>query len=63
LNIRKLIIIVISIVGFMLTKTQAQPQSLSLFNGTDLTGWHSDVPDMDRDATLISPFIAYLSNN
>ena len=29
----------------------------SLFNGTDLTGWHIDVPDMDEDASVKSPFI------
>ena len=36
---------------------QAQPQPVSLFNGNDLTGWHADVPDMDKDASLKSPFI------
>jgi hypothetical protein len=35
----------------------AQGQSKSLFNGKDLTGWHIDVPDMDKDASLKSPFI------
>jgi Domain of Unknown Function (DUF1080) len=33
------------------------PQSQSLFNGKDLTGWHIDVPTMDKDTTLKSPFI------
>jgi hypothetical protein len=33
------------------------PSSLSLFNGKDLTGWHADVPDMDKDTTLKTPFI------
>jgi len=32
-------------------------QSRSLFNGHDLSGWHVDVPDMDKDSTLSSPFI------
>jgi len=31
--------------------------SVSLFNGTDLAGWHADVPKMDNDASLKSPFI------
>ena len=31
--------------------------SVSLFNGTDLGGWHADVPKMDNDASLKSPFI------
>jgi len=28
-----------------------------LFNGKDLSGWHIDVPDMDNDTTLQSPFL------
>jgi len=35
----------------------ARGQSKSLFNGKDLTGWHIDVPDMDKDASLKNPFI------
>lgn len=31
--------------------------SKNLFNGQDLSGWHADVPDMDKDSTLESPFI------
>jgi hypothetical protein len=29
----------------------------SLFNGHDLSGWHADVPAMDKDASVKSPFI------
>ena len=29
----------------------------SLFNGRDLSGWYADVPDLDKDSTLKSPFI------
>jgi hypothetical protein len=29
----------------------------SLFNGTDLTGWHADVPAADTNAQLAAPFI------
>lgn len=32
-------------------------QSTSLFNGTDLTGWHVDVPAMDNGADVASPFL------
>jgi hypothetical protein len=28
-----------------------------LFNGSDLQGWHADVPDMDKDSTLKTPFL------
>ena len=32
-------------------------QTISLFNGKDLRGWHIDVPDMDKDSSLQSPFL------
>ena len=32
-------------------------ESIDLFNGRDLTGWHADVPAMDEDSTLASPFL------
>ncbi len=31
--------------------------TMSLFNGNDLVGWHIDVPDMEKDSTLLSPFL------
>ena len=30
---------------------------ISLFNGRDLTGWHADVPKMDNDPSVKSPFL------
>jgi hypothetical protein len=32
-------------------------QARSLFNGRDLTGWHTDVPAADSNAGLRSPFV------
>lgn len=32
-------------------------QSVSLFNGKDLTGWHWDVPEMDKNSSVRNPFI------
>ena len=32
-------------------------QSRELFNGKDLSGWHIDVPDMDNNASVKSPFL------
>lgn len=32
-------------------------KSQSLFNGTDLRGWHVDVPEMDKNPDAINPFI------
>ncbi|HEY0655819.1 MAG TPA: DUF1080 domain-containing protein [Chryseosolibacter sp.] len=36
---------------------QPEDTSVNLFNGKDLSGWHADVPDMDKDSTLKSPFL------
>ena len=32
-------------------------QEISLFNGKNLSGWHIDVPAMDKDPNLRNPFI------
>ena len=37
--------------------TEKEPKSQSLFNGTDLTGWHTDVPAMDNNPEAVNPFI------
>ena len=36
---------------------QKKFNSIDLFNGKDLIGWHADVPDMDKDPNLKTPFI------
>jgi hypothetical protein len=41
----------------LLACKSSSTQSKSLFNGKDLTGWHVDVPDMDKDSTVRNPFI------
>lgn len=44
--------------GMMLfSHCSMQPKTISLFNGTDLEGWYWDVPAMDDDTDLHSPFI------
>lgn len=32
-------------------------QSKNLFNGKDLTGWYIDIPEMDNNSSLKSPFL------
>lgn len=32
-------------------------RSIQLFNGKNLNGWHIDIPDMDKDPNLKSPFL------
>lgn len=49
-----LTIIAISTI-FSTARSQAIP--LALFNGENLRGWHADVPAMDTNTTVKSPFI------
>lgn len=49
-------IIALLIACLTLLNTLAWSQTKNLFNGKDLTGWHIDVPDMDKNASLKSPF-------
>jgi len=37
--------------------TNSEPETISLFNGEDLSGWHVDVPEMDNNPEAINPFI------
>ncbi len=48
-------ILFIVIVSFSYTISFAQTKSL--FNGKDLTGWHIDVPDKDKDPNIRPSFI------
>ncbi len=50
-------VLIIALVSCSKPKDQKQ-NTISLFNGVDLTGWHVDVPDMDTaNSTAINPFI------
>jgi hypothetical protein len=61
----KKILVVIFLAAFVFScKTNSEkpadtaiPVSKTLFNGTDLSGWHIDVPELDKDSTLRNPFI------
>ena len=54
---KKLIIVSVALAATLSCATMSDRQSVSLFNGQDLTGWHIDVPKMDSDPSLASPFI------
>ena len=54
---KKLIIIFIATMVTLSCKSLPQRQSENLFNGKDLSGWHVDVPKMDNDPNVKSPFI------
>jgi len=49
---------ILAIISLFISCQSAQENKvISLFNGKDLSGWHIDVPDMDKDPTLQSPFL------
>lgn len=54
---KKLIIVSIAAAAALSCATLSGKRSVSLFNGRDLSGWHVDVPKMDNDPNLKSPFI------
>ncbi len=52
---RILISLSIISISILSCKFSATPQSTSLFNGNDLSGWHADVPATE-DSSVKSPF-------
>lgn len=55
---KTIIIAVVIATGLLSCKSQSnESSSQNLFNGRDLTGWHIDVPKMDNDTSIKSPFI------
>ncbi len=54
---KKMILASIMAVNLLSCNSLSQTDSESLFNGKDLSGWHADVPDMDNDPALKSPFL------
>ncbi len=49
-----IILCVLAVVGL---SCASERQPVELFNGKDLTGWHVDVPAMDSDPNVKSPFL------
>ena len=54
---KKLILLSIAAVTLVSCTTVQGPRSQLLFNGTDLSGWHMDVPKMDDSPDVKAPFI------
>jgi hypothetical protein len=54
---KKLIVVFIAATATLSCAILHQPQSKSLFNGNDSSGWHVDVPQMDNDPNVKSPFV------
>lgn len=51
----RFIILLLALVIFSCNHSEQKPRSL--FNGTDLSGWHVDVPAMDSNPDTLNPFI------
>jgi len=51
----RLFILLIAVSFFSCNNSEQKPQSL--FNGSDLSGWHVDVPAMDSNPDTLNPFI------
>lgn len=54
---KKLIVVAVIALASLSCQSLSNHQSASLFNGKDLAGWHVDVPKMDKDPAVKSPFI------
>jgi hypothetical protein len=54
---KKLMLIATVVLATASCQSVPKHRSVSLFNGKDLTGWHADVPKMDDDPSVRSPFI------
>lgn len=54
-SMKQTLILLAIVFFFACSKKENEP--VSLFNGVDFTGWHIDVPAMDNNDTVPSPFI------
>ncbi len=52
-----LLILTLAMLMVSCTGRKQEANTISLFNGTDLAGWHWDVPTMDNDPGMRNPFI------
>ncbi|QIA08468.1 3-keto-disaccharide hydrolase [Draconibacterium halophilum] len=43
--------------GFIACTKEKAPETIHLFNGTDLSGWHADVPDADSNSNIEKSFV------
>ena len=57
LTMKKFSTLIIILSMFAFSHLNAQKKSVSLFNGKNLKGWHVDVPEMDNNKEVKSPFL------
>jgi hypothetical protein len=56
-SMKRFIVAFLGMAWFLVPNTYSQKHTVSLFNGIDLSGWHADVPALDKDSSINSPFI------
>jgi hypothetical protein len=54
---KKFLLFILSSAFFFTGIHFSKAQTISLFNGVNLDGWHVDVPEMDDNPSAINPFI------
>ncbi|MEO6282222.1 MAG: DUF1080 domain-containing protein [Dyadobacter sp.] len=52
---KKLVLLISALI--LLVSQKSHSQTKELLNGKDLKGWHVDVPEMDKDPAVKSPFL------
>jgi hypothetical protein len=52
---KKLVLLISALI--LLISQKSHSQTKELLNGKDLKGWHVDVPEMDKDPAVKSPFL------
>lgn len=50
-------IILLTTLFYSILGLASAQKPIALFNGKNLAGWHIDVPDMDKDSSVKSPFL------
>ncbi len=55
---KMMIFIIVLTIAILSCKLLVRNETISLFNGKDLSGWHLDVPEIDNNPDTIIPFLA-----
>ncbi len=54
---RNIFIVLLLVISFLGCTPRESNRPVSLFNGSDLSGWHMDVPAMDEEQAVRAPFV------
>jgi hypothetical protein len=54
---KRIIILALCVTAIVSFTHPVKPKTINLFNGKDLRNWHADIPALDSNTSLKSPFI------